>query len=431
MRKLTQRRKDAKKKQCALHFFFAPLRLCVSSLLLFLLTGNHVAFAQSLSLPLQGYYHPGRAMPVQWQSPAAGGAIQLSTPGAVTTRIDSIGNTRGIFPWLIIDSNVGEVSDRTLPPLRPLDDNDSLVVDTLDNDSVPNDLFPNHHIVTVHVDAADLASPPMAWQSVDAILLTSQTLQTLSSYNRIELFSYGIELEVQGDEPPEPHSGWIPNGHWWTLSSGLKLPPLISPDAYAPTEGWTPGRTPEFRRRIVLFASIYCLIVCGIGLWRSRWNLAAIFAASAVACILFAWDDRNESHIFQQAGVIELTGQVPREDQWLYQVSHRPADFRLPADGNLQPVLSDRSQLDPLNLVWECDGNGEPISMTGRLSPDIPLATMHRQIAPITSESPALPVTTPLRLLATPSLYPGYSIAGQLNNANSPEYWPTLILDRK
>lgn len=55
------------------------------------------AYADDISLPLRGYFHPGRAMPVKWnvsEPTASGTVIQLSASDAVTTRLVLSDNAR-------------------------------------------------------------------------------------------------------------------------------------------------------------------------------------------------------------------------------------------------------------------------------------------------------------------------------------------------
>jgi hypothetical protein len=44
---------------------------------------------------------------------------------------------------------------------------------------------------------------------------------------------------------------------------------------------------PDFRREIFLLGVIYCLLVLGITLWRSRWRIPAVVAVSIIAAVLF------------------------------------------------------------------------------------------------------------------------------------------------
>src|SRR5208337_186605 len=145
---------------------------------------------------LQGYFHPGRAMPVRWEGLQA---VQLSASGAITTRLETVDQSRGVFPWVVIGPNVANVSDRTLPPLHPLEDSDCLVADVVSNDSDAGSLFPNRRMIAIHVDADELTGPAMAWQTLDAILLTPAGFDKIPQPMRHQFFAEGVKLVVLSD----------------------------------------------------------------------------------------------------------------------------------------------------------------------------------------------------------------------------------------
>jgi hypothetical protein len=386
--------------------------------------------ANALSLPLQGYFHPGRAMPVRWEDSQA---VQLSASGSITTHLEAVDQSRGIFPWIVIAPNVADVSDRTLPPLHPLEDSDCLVADAVSNDSDARSLFPNRRMIGIHVDADELTGPAMAWETLDAILLTPAGFQSIPQPMCRDLFAEGIELAVLSDRQPDARLPWNRSGKWWIASAGMGLPPIVCADAYAPTYGWPAGRSQAFRTRIFLFGAIYCLLVCGVGLWRSRWMPAGIVAASLLAAAGFAFDNQRQSPIFQRSGIVRLIGPATMEDDWLYQVSHRPTQFTLPLENSVHPIFCDESQPESLCLTLDCDGRGRPTAITGRLSADEPLALMRRRMPtqPTDLIPPTRSATSPLRLLATESIYPGFSLAGQIDPPTTDDSWPTVVLRQK
>ncbi len=143
------------------------------------------ARGDTFSLPLKGYFHPGRAMPVRWDISSANslsGIIQLSASGAITSRVQPAGKPRGIFPWLVIDPNSHDVrwqspagSEAIFPALHPLEDSDCLVASTVDEDSAAGDLFPGRRLILVHPPNL-VEGPAMAWETLDAVLLTRDVL---------------------------------------------------------------------------------------------------------------------------------------------------------------------------------------------------------------------------------------------------------------
>jgi hypothetical protein len=241
---------------------------------------------------------------------------------------------------------------------------------------------------------------------------------------REELFAAGVELAVTGQARPQGDLPWRRAGRLWIASSGLALPAIVNADAYEPVLGWTPGRSAEFRGRIVLLAAIFALAACGVGLFRSRWMPAGIVALSIASSLALAWDNRRQSPVTEVAGMIRIDQMPPMLDTWLYQSSHREADFRAPVAGLVQPVFEGASQPACSDLILDCDERGEPVAIRSRLQADWPLALMRRQISRQAQIVTSGEVTSPMRLLARNSIYPGYLVAGQASAAP----WPTVEL---
>lgn len=391
--------------------------------------------ADEISLPLGGYYHPGRAMPISWTASTA--SIQFFASDAVTTQLDCANTPRGIVPFLILDPKASQISWRSSAasgqvPVHPLDGSDCLIVDTLAKSPDVIALFPNLRTVKVYVDPANLLGPAMAWESVDAILVSPVQWQKWTWNFRRQLFSQGITLIVAGGSRPDPLFPWHRENPWWTASPNLKLPPVISPDAYAPVDGPSPGRSADFRRRIFLLGVIYCLLAGGFLLLRSRCTPVAFVIVSILAAVVFALDNSRQSPISERSGIIRLASEPPIEDHWFYQVSHRPTDFELPIDGLVHPIFLDESQIQSANLTLKCNADGRPVEIDGHLRPDDPVALMTRRFA---SDLGVRAISTfegnPLRLLGTQSLYPGFSIQGHLSEQTAEDAWPTLVLTRQ
>jgi hypothetical protein len=385
--------------------------------------------ADPLSLPLHGYFHPGRAMPVKWDG---GQMAELSASGAITTRMPAPQNPRGIFPWIVARADASHASSAALGPLHPLEDSDCLVADAVGNDSDARLLFGDRRLITIHLDGDELTGAAMAWETLDAIVLSSAALEKIPEPMRRQLFAEGVELAVLSDGRPDAALPWNRAGRWWIASPPTALPTTICPDAYAPTWGWDAGRSPAFRGRILLFGAIHGLLVCGVGLWRSRWMPAGIAAVSILAAAVFAVDNHRQSPIFRRSGVVRLTGAAVIEDDWLFQVSHRQAAFSLPLEDSVHPIFYDESQVESVNLVLDCDGRGQPVAITGVLSADEPLALMRRRMATegVDGRAAVQTATSPSRLLATEPIYPGFTLIGQLDAPVAEDSWPTVVLSR-
>src|SRR5262249_36965317 len=123
------------------------LYLC---LFVFICGFSSTLFGQ-IELPLQGYYRPGKFMPVLVESGDL--LLQIQSPGIVTAQI----NRAGIVPLLMLDStpsmlNVGSGEF----PLHALSPDQRLIGLAVDDDShLAEKLFPNQEIIRVHLD-----SPP-------------------------------------------------------------------------------------------------------------------------------------------------------------------------------------------------------------------------------------------------------------------------------
>ncbi len=340
------------------------------------------------------------------------------------------GNPWGLFPWIVYSATPGPTSHASLGALQPLDPSDLLVIDTITQEADPSELFPNRRLVTVPLDPEELTGPAMAWESADAILLTPDSYTKISIDMRTSLFAEGVELAVLTGAKPDDLFPWVQDGSWWTASPNLNLPPVVCPAAYLPTYGWIAGRTAAFRKHIVGLGLIYFLVIVGISLLRRRWTSVAIVAASILAIAGFHLENQHQSPIFAQSGIIRLSGPAAIEDDWLFQTSHRPAHFALPVGGEVHPIFSDESQAKSVQLLLDCDASGRPTSIAGDLTSDQPFILMRRSFAPdIPAGFLSTPPTSPMRLLIDESIYPGWSVAGQLQ-ATSTDSWPTIVLNR-
>jgi hypothetical protein len=403
-----------------------------------------VCAADELTLPLQGYFHPGRAMPVRWdfsQPPPSGSQIILTGDGAITSRVSGISLSQGIFPWLAIRPNINQIRAQTpggaeslAQPLHPLADAQRLVGvagDVAGDDlSAAAALFSGESVVSIRLDSLHpIAGPASAWESLDGLLLTPAQWGDLSRETRRGLFAAGVTIAVSGNVRPGNSFAWQQSERWW-IARPISLPRAVNPDAFAPTEGWDFAAPAELRRKTVLLGILFGIFAGAVGLWRNRWTPAALAVIAAMFCMA-AGAKYSAPRIGLVRGTVRIAGTPPLADLWSYLQSRRDADFNIAADGIVLPIFLDESQPDRCELLLNCDGAGEPISLSGRLRAEEPIALFCRIVSEQLDPATAA-VTSPLRALATPAIYPGLSIAGQNSSGTSasddPARWPTIQL---
>jgi hypothetical protein len=396
-----------------------------------------VCRADTLSLPLQGYFHPGRAMPVAWEI-GRPGSIELWAEGAARSRVAS-GNTGGVFPFLTFDRDLGQIRWRVEGGgpqevswrLHPLEDSQRLVAMEVDDPAAARQLFSARSIVPIVLDASQtVRGPAMAWEALDGLVLKPQSFARLSPDFCRGLLAGGVTLAVTGSERPGGSLPWRRGSGLWIVATQLPLPSMSNEDAYAPAWGWSGGRSGIFRARVVLLGVLVCLAACGVGLWRSNWMPTAMVLLCGAMMLVGDWQNRRQSPVMSVAGMERLVGlPMPIADVWFYQASHRDCEFSVPVSGLVQPFVSDPIQLRQAQLTLSCDGSGAPIGVEGFLHADSPLCLMSRQID-LARDVPGLSekINSPLRLLARGAIYPEFKLRGQVGDAHSDTRWATVVM---
>lgn len=179
-----------------------------------------------------------------------------------------------------------------------------------------------------------------------------------------------------------------------------------------------------------------------IGLWRSRFAAAAMLLFIAVAMGGFSIWTRGQSPIRQAAaGVLILADPEPasplasfiQQDDWVYQISPRPAESFIPWNNLLRPIFTNFAQLQRSGMTLQCDSAGQPQGFRYQLQPNIPQAFLSRMISDQPMKLELSPATnSPLRALIDPLyLNPGDKILGELPARQIDDQttlWPTVII---
>jgi hypothetical protein len=376
-----------------------------------------VSRAQTLSLPLHGYFHPGRAMPVACDFSGSPGSANISGQGAITTRIFSVTGTRAIVPFLAFDP---EAHSATFD-LHALDDSDLLIAAAQDDLSAAPRLFPGKIIVSLKLDPIHpIEGPAMAWESLDALLLTPVGLANIPEPKLRELWSSGITIVVIAPNSPPTDLPWTKESGCWIARGFKSLPAQVNPDAYAPTLQWTGGKSLATRREIVLLGALFGILLGAIALWPSRTAPTAAICLAVTLCFAADWNSHRHFPVTSAEGIMQID--VGRrwgvDDVWTFQRSHRDTEFDLPLSGSVHPIMMETDQWSQANLILTCGSNGDPVALQGQLKADVPIALVMRKIARADFLAGG-PVASPMRLLT--DLYPSFSVQGQ----RGPDQWAT------
>src|SRR5439155_11703552 len=132
------------------------------------------------SLPMAGYYRPGRYMPLHVVSNNTK-KLELRQDGVLPIDVVGLGfSTDAIIPALILGDGPSDVvhvrtddgvHDVQLS-LRPLAANEKLVGVVGHHSSFSQWLFPNQEVIPIPLDAAKpLPGPAAAWELLDAIVV--------------------------------------------------------------------------------------------------------------------------------------------------------------------------------------------------------------------------------------------------------------------
>jgi hypothetical protein len=154
---------------------------------------------------------------------------------------------------------------------------------------------------------------------------------------------------------------------------------------------------------------------------------AGFVAVSIIVGTAIAFQNAHQSPVAEQRGTILVKEDVNFTDDWLYQISHRPADFRVPVEALVQPIFEEASQVEETNLKLDCDADGNPIAISGHLAADQPLALMSRKIAGENAADFAMGSPSSPLIRLRPSLYRQFIVAGQLSNSAGENVWPTVV----
>lgn len=417
------------------------IRSNVSFAVCLLVWAASAAAQVTVDLPLEGWYRPGRYMPVRITiadpSAAAREELVLRGQGVISTSLAvANGKTLSIVPWLPLEAVSAPTyrwrgSDVPLNvPLRALENQQRLVGVASADAAAASGLFPDQQVVTVPLDQArPIPGPAMAWQTLDGVLLDAAAAGRLDELTMTQLASAGTVIAVTG-QPPHSRWPWRREGRLWVLRPGIAGPTgaTYNASAYRPVGGWVPGSPDATRRQIVFLGVIVSILLLGASLLRHRAAALAVVGVSVVAAAGIAWWSGRQAVVLEQIGEVRVYGDGSMQlDAWRYFAALRPTRTAVDWDRWMRPVLAGRAHAERANIVLRCDESTGPGEISFDLEPGMKLAFLWRMIdRPSTRPPTTMPVTSPLAVLVREQyLRPGLEIAGEA----PPEYvdWPTVV----
>ena len=274
----------------------------------------------------------------------------------------------------------------------------------------------------------------MAWETLDALLVTPIGLANIPEPTIRELWATGVTLVVIGGREPSVELRWKNETGFW-IAPGMKpLPAQVNTDAYGPTLQWIGGKSFANRWDTVLLGAIFGILMGGICLLNSR---AGMISAVLLSCVFWYVADSNNQRYSPTAsaeGIVRLD--VGRnwcvDDVWMFAKAHRDTEFDLAVSGSAHPMMMDEDQWSAANLVLTCGSDGIPVAIHGSVKADEPIAMVMRRIGRADSLAGG-PVDSPMRMLVTPGLYADYFVAGQRgpdewNAGTSRTHFGTIVL---
>jgi hypothetical protein len=387
-----------------------------------ILIASPVMASVQVTLPLQGYWRPGRYMPVRVQGEMEAGVIEIGGEGAVASRLPlNGGRVDAILPVLVMSEGAIQWSEGVVNrPLRQLTADQRLVGFTTMDLALAQSLFPGETIVPIELALADpIPGPAVAWETLDAIVIDAP----LAEAKRAELVAAGVVVIVRGQ-------------------ATANQPRIVGPRAaaedlaaFAPVQGWRAEWPAAFRRRIMLSAIIFAIVAVGVSLLRFKYSALVLVGICALATVVMWMSWRNRPAVLVRwGGIVVRSSEMTQEDLWVYQATASGSQSSMPWSGVMHPYFESREDRVAMKAVLMCESDGTPSSFSFQLGPGQKIGFLMRsfsQVAPTQTQHPS----TPMELLARRMyLRPGIGIGGTAAPWELPgirsddEAWPTLIL---
>ena len=423
----------------------APAAVCTCLALIVCLP----AAAVEVGVPLEGYYRPGKYMPLRIAAPpGAAGELSIEAAGAITTAVALEDGAAGVVvPFLPVDAlrqvrwRLGAGAWTVLTAnWRPLGPDDRLVgFATVDMD-LARELFPGAEVIPIRLDPArPLPESLTAWETLDLLVLDNPSLVDDAMLG--QLLGGQVSVAVRSDIPPDVRWPWRRVGHYWVVSHEVAGPKRAAeyPPALAAVQGWRADWPAAFRWRIVLYAVGFGVLAMGVALLRWRWTSAVMVALSAVTlgALGLWWSGR--SPVVQRGGQVLVAGErLAQLDTWIYRSTARSAADRVAFSTLMRPFFEIPEQNAYMRMTLRCDGDGWPVAFEYRLPTSLKAAFVSRELAPRRGQmDPEAADGSPLvRLAQRVYMRPHHRLWGLVRtaapaqwDASSAQWWGTLVVE--
>jgi hypothetical protein len=378
--------------------------------------------AVEVSLPLGGYWRPGRYMPVRVMAREEGTAIEIGGEGVVPVRLMlRDGRFDGVVPVLVMGEPRG-IGDR---PMRLVGPEQRVVGFTTIDIPFAQELFPGQTIVPIQLAAADpLNGAAVAWESLDAVVLDNMVSNVTEQKLR-ELGTCGVIVAWRPGEINRPN---------------IVGPRAAAEDlaAFAPVQGWAADWPVAFRRGVMLCAVAFSIIALGVGLMRIRYS-AVVLVLLCVAATggLWMWWKNRPAVLIKCGAIVVRDGALAQRDLWVYQATASGSESRMPWNDVMRPYFETKLDRIAMRPVLVCGEEGLPREFQFRLVAGQKIGFLMRTFVPTPQGGlREVAASSALGRLATRMyMREGVKIVGEsdsLLRLELPKYgeqWPTVVID--
>jgi hypothetical protein len=384
--------------------------------------------ATTVHLPTDGYVRPGRYFPIEVRADAP---AHLTADGCVPCDVAA-----GWFTVPMLAAGApGDLHGGDDPPVpfRVPADDERLVASTGPLPAGAADLFPSCRIVPVRLDPANpLPGPPAAWEVLDGLVLDAPAMAAVTDERRSALLAGGVALIVTGsDAAPDDRWPWQRRGPLWALAYRPAGPAgtVVLPDAYEPTDGWTPSWPAAVRGTAGAAAVVVVVAAIALAVLRTRWAVVAAIALPCVAtAAATAWRTRLDP-VARGGGDVTITspGRWSQRDAWAYERARSPADATVPWNGSTHPAFPSESAIatDRARLTVAADGS---LAFTLHLSAGSAMAFVRRDVTVADAPLHTGGHDAVMRAIAPLYLSTGDRLVGETPPAAG--RWPGVVISR-